>query len=142
VRLDSKLRCITTDFLPKGQPKLGGTTDTKASPSHLRDGLFVFAPTHLIHSKMSCHSEGAPAATEETLLSRSEILRYAQDGIFEDKFEKGEHMNPSSQPNELQEVHLQEADLKTLNETSLPAGQVIAEQSQEEEENLAPRFVP
>jgi hypothetical protein len=51
-------------------------------------------------------------------------------------------MNPSSQPNELQEVHLQEADIKTLNETSLPAGQVIAEQNEEAQENLAPRFVP
>jgi hypothetical protein len=39
---------------------------------------------------------------------------------------------------------LQEADLKTLNDTCLPAGQVIAEQSQdpEAEEPLAPRFVP
>ncbi len=53
-------------------------------------------------------------------------------------------MNPSSQPNELQEVHLQEADLKTLNETSLPAEQIIAEQTQtrDPEEPLAPRFVP
>ena len=51
-------------------------------------------------------------------------------------------MNPSSPPNELQEVHLQEADIKTLNETSLPAGQVIAEQNEDAEENLAPRFVP
>lgn len=53
-------------------------------------------------------------------------------------------MNPSPQPNELQEVHLQEADLKTLNDTSLPAGQVIAEQSQDKdaEEPRAPRFVP
>ena len=53
-------------------------------------------------------------------------------------------MNPSSQPNELQEVHLQEADIKALNETSLPAGQVIAEQTQDQEaeEPLAPRFVP
>ena len=53
-------------------------------------------------------------------------------------------MNPSSQPNELQEVHLQEADLKTLNDTSLPADQVIAEQSQSQdaEEPRAPRFVP
>jgi hypothetical protein len=55
---------------------------------------------------------------------------------------KGEHMNPSSEPNELQEVHLQEADIKALNETSLPAGQVIAEQNKEAEEPLAPRFVP
>jgi len=51
-------------------------------------------------------------------------------------------MNPSSEPNELQEVHLQEADLKALNETSLPAGQVIAEQSEAAEESLAPRFIP
>jgi hypothetical protein len=51
-------------------------------------------------------------------------------------------MNPSSQPNELQEVHLQEADIKTINETSLPAGQVIAEQNKDAEENLAPRFIP
>ncbi len=51
-------------------------------------------------------------------------------------------MNPSSQPNELQEVHLQEADIKALNDTSLPAGQVIAEQDKEVEEPLAPRFVP
>ena len=53
-------------------------------------------------------------------------------------------MNPSPQPNELQEVHLQEADIKALNETSLPAGQVIAEQTQDKdaETPLAPRFVP
>ncbi len=53
-------------------------------------------------------------------------------------------MNPSSQPNELQEVHLQEADLKTLNDTSLPAEQIIAEQAQDQdaETPLTPRFVP
>ncbi len=53
-------------------------------------------------------------------------------------------MNPSSQPNELQEVHLQEADLKVLNDTSLPAEQILAEQTQDQdaEEPLAPRFVP
>ena len=51
-------------------------------------------------------------------------------------------MNPSSPPNELQEVHLQEADIKALNETSLPAGQVIAEQNEEAEQPLAPRFIP
>jgi hypothetical protein len=57
---------------------------------------------------------------------------------------KGENVNPSSQPNELQEVHLQEADIKALNETSLPAGQVIAEQTQDNdaEAPLSPRFVP
>jgi hypothetical protein len=32
---------------------------------------------------MTCHSEGASVATEESLLSRSEILRFAQDDIFE-----------------------------------------------------------
>ncbi len=60
-------------------------------------------------------------------------------------------MNPSSPPNELQEVHLQEADtsvaalwVKTLNDVSLPAEQIIAEQTQTEdvETPLAPRFVP
>jgi hypothetical protein len=75
--------------------------------------VFVFAPTLLIRS---------PAT--------------------ETKPRKGEHMNPSSEPNELQEVHLQEADLKTINDTSLPAGQVIAEQSEDAEEHLTPRFIP
>ncbi|MBN2118822.1 MAG: hypothetical protein JW730_19790 [Anaerolineales bacterium] len=53
-------------------------------------------------------------------------------------------MNPSSQPNELQEVQLQEADIKALTDTSLPAGQVIAQQTQDQdaEEPRAPRFVP
>jgi hypothetical protein len=34
-------------------------------------------------SKTRCHSEGAFVATEESLLSRLEILRFAQDDIFE-----------------------------------------------------------
>lgn len=51
-------------------------------------------------------------------------------------------MNPMSQPNELQEVQLQEAELKRLNDTSLPAAQVIAEQSKDAEEHFAPRFIP
>ena len=51
-------------------------------------------------------------------------------------------MNPSSEPNELQEVSLQEADLKGINDTSLPAGQVITEQNEDAEEHLAPRFIP
>ena len=55
---------------------------------------------------------------------------------------KGEHMNPSTQPNELQEIQLQEIDVKNINATSLPAGEVIAEQSQEADEPLTPRFVP
>ncbi|HSK89332.1 MAG TPA: hypothetical protein VK880_13295 [Anaerolineales bacterium] len=51
-------------------------------------------------------------------------------------------MNPPSPPNELQEVNLQDAELKRLNDTCLPAGQVIAEQSQDAEEHLAPRYIP
>jgi hypothetical protein len=51
-------------------------------------------------------------------------------------------MNPSSDPNELQEVSLQKEDLKAINDMSLPAAQVIAEQSEDAEEHLAPRFIP
>jgi hypothetical protein len=51
-------------------------------------------------------------------------------------------MNPSSDPNKLHEVQLQEASMPTLNDTSLPAGQVIAEQNEDAEEHLAPRFIP
>jgi hypothetical protein len=51
-------------------------------------------------------------------------------------------MDPSSETNELQEASLQEADLKEINDTSLPAGQVIAEQNEEAEKHLAPRFIP
>lgn len=53
-------------------------------------------------------------------------------------------MNPSSPPNELQEVSLQEADIQILNDTSLPANEVIADQGQDgqAEEPLAPRFIP
>ena len=32
---------------------------------------------------MTCHSEGVSVATEESLVSCSEILRFAQDDIFE-----------------------------------------------------------
>ena len=51
-------------------------------------------------------------------------------------------MNPSFEPNELQEVSLHEADLETINDMSLSAGQVIAEQNEEAEEQLPPRFIP
>jgi len=34
-------------------------------------------------SKMTCHSEGVFVATEESHVFRSEILRFAQDDIFE-----------------------------------------------------------
>jgi hypothetical protein len=37
---------------------------------------------------------------------------------------------------------LQEAELEKLADTSLPAGQVIAEGSEDAEEHLAPRFIP
>ena len=53
-------------------------------------------------------------------------------------------MNSSSPPNELQEVSLQEADLRILNDASLPANEVIVAQSEDAqaEELLAPRFIP
>ena len=51
-------------------------------------------------------------------------------------------MNPPSQPNELQEVQLQEAERKNLNDVSLPAEQIIAEQCEDAEEHLAPRYIP
>ena len=54
-------------------------------------------------------------------------------------------MNPPSPPNELQEVQLQEAELARLNSISLPAEQVIAEQSEDAEDafpRLAPRYIP
>jgi hypothetical protein len=51
-------------------------------------------------------------------------------------------MNVPPQPSERQEAQLQEADLEPLNDTSLPAEQVIAEQSEAAGESLAPRFIP
>jgi hypothetical protein len=53
-------------------------------------------------------------------------------------------MDPASQPNELQEVYLKEADIKNLNDDSLPAAEIIADQSQDAqaEAPLAPRFIP
>ena len=51
-------------------------------------------------------------------------------------------MNPPSQPNELQEIYLQESELEKLADDSLPAAQVIAEQTVDAEERLAPRFIP
>ncbi len=51
-------------------------------------------------------------------------------------------MNPPSQSNDPQEIYIQEPVPKTLTDTSLPAGQVIAEQSKDTEEYLAPRFIP
>ena len=53
-------------------------------------------------------------------------------------------MNSLSSPKELQEISLQEADLKILNDASLPADEVIADQSKDAQagESLAPRFIP
>jgi hypothetical protein len=109
----------------------------------LWDGNFCFRPNTLIHFKNVTLRERSPRP-KSLVLSASEILRFAQDDISEDRFKKGEQMNPSSQPNELQEVSLQEADIKNLNDDSLPAAEVIADQSQDTQakELLAPRFIP
>ena len=51
-------------------------------------------------------------------------------------------MNSESEANELEEVYMQEVEIKVPEDRSLPAGQVIAEQSQDVREHLAPRFIP
>ena len=51
-------------------------------------------------------------------------------------------MNPESEANPLEEVYGQEAEIKVPVDSSLPAGQVIAQQSQDVKEHLTPRFVP
>ena len=54
-------------------------------------------------------------------------------------------MNPPSPPTEIQEVQLQEAELENLNDISLPAEQVIAEQCKDAGDalpRLAPRYIP
>ena len=51
-------------------------------------------------------------------------------------------MNAPSPANELQEVQLREPELKRLSDISLPAEQVITEQCEDAEEQLAPRFIP
>ena len=50
-------------------------------------------------------------------------------------------MNSESEANEL-EVYMPEVEINVPQDRSLPAGQVIAEQSQEVREYLAPRFIP
>ena len=51
-------------------------------------------------------------------------------------------MYSESQTDELKEVYLQELEVKVPTDSSLPAGQVIVEQSQDVKEHLTPRFVP
>ena len=56
--------------------------------------------------------------------------------------QKGAAMNTESDPNELEKVYIPEVEIKVPEDRSLPAGQVIAEQSQDVREHLAPRFIP
>jgi hypothetical protein len=55
---------------------------------------------------------------------------------------KGASMNPDSEANQLEEVFVPEVEIKVPTDRSLPAEQVIAEQSQDVKEHLTPRFVP
>lgn len=49
-------------------------------------------------------------------------------------------MNPTTQPSEPQEPY--ELAIKAPTDDSLPAAQVLAEQSQDAGETFAPRFIP
>jgi hypothetical protein len=51
-------------------------------------------------------------------------------------------MNSESEVNELEEAYIPEVEIKVPEDRSLPAGQVIAEQSQDVRGYLAPRFIP
>jgi hypothetical protein len=51
-------------------------------------------------------------------------------------------MNSKSEANENEEVYVPEVEIKVPDDRSLPAKQVIAEQSQDVKEHLTPRFVP
>jgi hypothetical protein len=51
-------------------------------------------------------------------------------------------MNSEADVNELEEAYMPEVEIKVPEDRSLPAGQVIAEQSQDVREYLAPRFIP
>jgi len=51
-------------------------------------------------------------------------------------------MDTESDANDLKEVYMLEVEIKVPTDRSLPAWQVIAEQSQDIKEYLAPRFVP
>jgi hypothetical protein len=51
-------------------------------------------------------------------------------------------MNSESEASELEEVYMPEVEIEVPADSSLPAGQVIVEQSQDVKEHLTPRFVP
>jgi len=51
-------------------------------------------------------------------------------------------MNSEPEANKLEEVDLPEVEIKVPADRSLSAGQGIAEQSQDVNEHLAPRFIP
>ncbi len=51
-------------------------------------------------------------------------------------------MNSESESNEYEEAYMPVVEIKVPVDRSLPAEQVIAEQSQEVKEYLAPRFIP
>ncbi len=51
-------------------------------------------------------------------------------------------MNSESETNELEELYKPEVEIKVPIDRSLSAEQVIAEQSQDVKEYLAPRFIP
>ena len=51
-------------------------------------------------------------------------------------------MDSESEANDLEEVYKPEVEIKVPTDCSLPAGQVITEQSQDVKEYLAPRFIP
>jgi hypothetical protein len=55
---------------------------------------------------------------------------------------KGASMNSVPEDNEDDEMYLPEVKIKVPADHSLPAGQVIAEQTQDVREYLAPRFIP
>lgn len=51
-------------------------------------------------------------------------------------------MNSQLEGNELEEVYIQGVEIKVPAHRSLPAGQVIAEHSQDARQHPAPRFIP
>jgi hypothetical protein len=54
----------------------------------------------------------------------------------------GASMNSQLEGNELEEVYIQGVEIKVPAHRSLPAGQVIAEHSQDARQHPAPRFIP
>ena len=51
-------------------------------------------------------------------------------------------MNSELEASEVEDVYMPEVEIKVPEDRSLPAGQVIAEQSQDVREYLAPRLIP